>query len=291
MKESKYYVEREKRDFAELGVECFVQETSARRIAASAHIHDAIEILLISEGSFTVIADGERAVLRKGDMVLFRSNTIHRVIAREAEKNSYIVLKIRPSLLLEMSQAGRGAAYVLAFAVHRREMRSLWRREELQGSEVPALAERLLAEMSNPSLCSDISARLAAAEILLFILRQCGEAVPTSTETEGAAGSVWRAVQLVQARYAEDLTAAAVAAEVGMSYSYFSRSFYRMTGESFREYLNRIRLDHAERLLLTSERPVTEIALDCGYNNVSYFCMLFKASRGVSPTERRAGRE
>ena len=129
------------------------------------------------------------------------------------------------------------------------------------------------------------------AEKPLLVLHGCGaDAARAKREITGDRDAIRRARALIHARYAEELTAASLCAEVAMSYSHFSRTFRRVTGESFRKYLSRVRLAHAQRLLLTTERSVTEIALDCGFGSASYFCMQFKAHKGVSPTEYRAAR-
>ena len=68
-----------------------------------------------------------------------------------------------------------------------------------------------------------------------------------------------------------------------MSYSYFSRSFRAVTGKNFKEYLNQVRVAHAEKALLTSDKSVTEVAAHCGYDNVSYFISVYKRIKGVTP--------
>ena len=68
-----------------------------------------------------------------------------------------------------------------------------------------------------------------------------------------------------------------------MSYSYFSRSFRAITGKNFKEYLNQIRVAHAEKALLTTDRSVTEVANHCGYDNVSYFISVYKHLKGETP--------
>jgi len=72
-----------------------------------------------------------------------------------------------------------------------------------------------------------------------------------------------------------------------MSYSYFSRCFYRITGKSFKEYLNLTRINRAEKAILTTDKSVTEIAGDCGFNSVSYFISTYKKLKGVTPLSLR----
>ncbi|MBO5221361.1 MAG: helix-turn-helix domain-containing protein [Clostridia bacterium] len=68
---------------------------------------------------------------------------------------------------------------------------------------------------------------------------------------------------------------------------YLGRKFKEETGETFRQYVNLLRLRHARKMLHTTTSDVVEIALASGFDNVSYFNRLFKARYGITPTEYR----
>ena len=81
----------------------------------------------------------------------------------------------------------------------------------------------------------------------------------------------------------KDLEMDGVAKALGYSYSYFSRSFRRITGKSFKTYLNRTRVDHAAQLLCREGVSVSEVAARCGFNSVSYFIRVFRTVTGKTP--------
>ena len=60
---------------------------------------------------------------------------------------------------------------------------------------------------------------------------------------------------------------------------------------SFKEYLNLTRVNHAERLLMTTQKSVTEISSLCGYNNVSYFISVYRRLKGRTPLRTARGAE
>ena len=70
---------------------------------------------------------------------------------------------------------------------------------------------------------------------------------------------------------------------------YLGRLFKKEVGESFKDYVNGLRIRRATELLET-ELSITEISERVGYTGVSYFNRVFKARLGLSPTEYRAGR-
>ncbi|MDR1576557.1 MAG: AraC family transcriptional regulator, partial [Treponema sp.] len=71
--------------------------------------------------------------------------------------------------------------------------------------------------------------------------------------------------------------------------SYFSRFLKEQTGQTFYEYLSRVRVRQAEQYLMESDMSVTEIAYCCGFNSIATFNRLFKTCTGLSPTAYRGG--
>jgi AraC-like DNA-binding protein len=86
---------------------------------------------------------------------------------------------------------------------------------------------------------------------------------------------------------AKDISAADIAAELGMNPGRFGRLFRRATGHSFLGYVNEVRINKACLLLMQSDRYVTSICYEVGFNNVSNFNRRFLEIKGVTPTEFR----
>ncbi|MFC0329068.1 helix-turn-helix domain-containing protein [Paenibacillus sepulcri] len=87
---------------------------------------------------------------------------------------------------------------------------------------------------------------------------------------------------------AEDLSLDEVAGRVSLSANYVSTLFGSISGESFTEYLNRIRLEQAASLLVADRHlTVADIAASVGFRNSQYFCTRFKARFGITPLQYR----
>jgi AraC-like DNA-binding protein len=71
---------------------------------------------------------------------------------------------------------------------------------------------------------------------------------------------------------------------------HFSRFLKEQTGQGFHEHLTRFRLRQAEKQLVESDQPVTEIAFRCGFQSLATFNRLFKAYTGTSPSVYRCGK-
>lgn len=83
------------------------------------------------------------------------------------------------------------------------------------------------------------------------------------------------------------LSAADLAAEMGMSESRFSRFFRRATGNTFTDFVNQIRINRACHFLVETDRAVTHICYDVGFQNVANFNRRFRELKGMTPSEYR----
>ncbi len=79
-----------------------------------------------------------------------------------------------------------------------------------------------------------------------------------------------------------------VAKRFNLSPSHFSTVFKHEIGESFRDYLNNLRIDHAKELLRTTNLKVAEVAYRSGYHDSHHFSTFFKKKTGISPHQFRA---
>lgn len=90
-------------------------------------------------------------------------------------------------------------------------------------------------------------------------------------------------VEYLESNFKEKVSIKTAAKMSSMSYHYFCRTFKAATGKTFLEYLNFIRLCESEKLLLSTEKSVSVIALEVGFPSVSYFNRLFKKAKNLTP--------
>jgi two-component system, response regulator YesN len=84
-----------------------------------------------------------------------------------------------------------------------------------------------------------------------------------------------------------DLSLNQVAASVNLSPSHFSVVFSQELGETYRDYLSRLRIEHSKELLRTTNLLCSEVAYQSGYNDPHYFSYIFKKNTGLSPQQFR----
>ncbi|BAY48218.1 AraC family transcriptional regulator [Scytonema sp. HK-05] len=91
----------------------------------------------------------------------------------------------------------------------------------------------------------------------------------------------------MQAHLDTDLSLDDLAQQVGMSTYHFSRLFKQSTGESPNQYVVRLRIEAAKRLLRETDLGVLEVASSVGYNSPSHLATQFKPLTGVTPSAYR----
>ncbi len=93
------------------------------------------------------------------------------------------------------------------------------------------------------------------------------------------------AMEYVAKNFSREISAESVAEIVGISPYFFSRIFREKTGESFVEYITRVRMEAAARLLLDPVLSIKEVCASCGYIDPNYFGRLFRKQFGMLPEE------
>lgn len=128
---------------------------------------------------------------------------------------------------------------------------------------------------------------LESLHLVLLLLRNGIFSHETMSPKEGYSADIERALKYIALNYQQPLTLEEVAGYCNLSPTYFSRKFRLITGQTFKEHVNYIRLRQATQMLLMTDNSITKIAMLCGFGSSNYFKDLFRASTGRSPREYR----
>ena len=130
--------------------------------------------------------------------------------------------------------------------------------------------------------------RSSAIRIFAQILRYWHQASVTNTHQINYA--VMNMLQQIKDYVDENyqtVTLHNVSKELNLSYSYLSRLFNRYMDMSFNDYVNLVRINHSVKALSTTERTITDIALEFGFSSPSHYIQTFRKFKNISPNKFR----
>ena len=106
---------------------------------------------------------------------------------------------------------------------------------------------------------------------------------PAGVEERRAPAWLGTAVELLRAEFRESLTAADVAARVGVHPFHLSKVFRRFRRQTIGDYVQRLRVRYAAGLLSAGEMSLAEVALSSGFSDQSHFTRVCRRVTGTTP--------
>ena len=132
---------------------------------------------------------------------------------------------------------------------------------------------------------------LAAGNLLDLSMRHIvslnGRAALEAYFLENRRNYCHEAVKYIESHYMESITADDVVTHVHLNPSYFARLFKTDTGKSITDYISNVRMEHAKSLLVETDIPIGNIAVNVGFSDQNYFSRKFAQYLGTRPSTYR----
>lgn len=109
----------------------------------------------------------------------------------------------------------------------------------------------------------------------------------SSTQKPSNRKYIDEAIEYIHKNYKSDLDINALAEKLGISYSQLRRTFIKEKGDNMVDYINKLRINEAKRLLLLSNESIAELAVNLGYSSDRNFTRFFRKYEGITPGEFR----
>ncbi len=282
---------RVRRDGEILPIECLRQRLSGSpKGGGNLHYHDYTELLFALSGAAQVLIGNNVSVLETGGLTVIQAGDAHDVWGMGVPCE-YIVVKFLPEMLISAEQTGAEFGYALTLMEHAADRQSVFSPAELKGTEIPAILRQMMAEWEKKAFGYELSLRADVTRVILFLLRKWREANPGLCDSVAPSDRrlMQTALAYIGAHYAY-LSERDVAQACGISTVAVSRLFARTVKSTFPDYVRDVRLREAEKLLLTTDLSVTDIALQVGFSTSAYFISKFREARGITPYRFRQQR-
>lgn len=254
------------------------------------HRHTAFELSLICSGSGTYRAGDRSYQFCKGDIFLFSSNEPHCIVEVFGGEDLDIMnLQFEPRFIWSTENLLFQVQYPDVFFnrnetyAHRLSVR------ETPGAEIARRLQEVEREFRQGKTDYKLMVKLQILELLVLIRREYADCFTKSAERINVTylAQMERALDYINQNLTGDLQLEQVAKEAAMSPAYFSTLFKKLNGLTLWEYIQSRRIELAMDQLLSTDRNVSEIAMECGYNSISNFNRSFKMVTGQTPVAYR----
>ncbi len=248
------------------------------------HFHSAVEVLMSLQGELASVVEGVEYHIQAGEVMIIPAGCTHSLQMGGVGNE-------RELILFEMN----GVFSLKEFGA----FRQMLSKPVYLSADHPVRerAQSLLLEMLRVYRANEMLRNLHCYALLLEMYAALGEHYLLNSATQAEMNALNRqlsgedafnrALDYVAENYMDDVTLDSLAAYAGFSRYTLSRMFRQYTGTTFTQYLNRKRVTMATDLLASTKMPVTQVALQCGFNSIATFNRVFREVKGCTPTQYR----
>lgn len=252
------------------------------------HYHRTYEIYYQLNGEKYYFIKDKTYHIKSGDIVLINSYDLHRTSAVNSDTTERILVRINENFINKIENS-YGRIDLFSFF---RDNSPILRLSPTASDTIKVQLFKMLTHYNifkdkNDGL-TDLYMRTLTVEILILL----NQLYPSNqykvfVHPSSMHKKISEAVIYINSNYMNDINLNSVSYKFHISKYYFARLFKVITGLTFIDYLNIIRLKESQTLLLQTNLTISRISGDVGYSDSSYFCRIFKKYYHISPAQYR----
>jgi len=255
------------------------------KIMDTSHWHGHIEINYLFNCSADYLINGQKISVPEGRMIIFWASIPHQMTASAGDGemvNIYIPLEAFLSWKFSdkfFTKILNGEVLV-ANALHESDqyLTRMWERDLAQ-KKLP-LIQQVIDEIRNRIR------RMSLESFSAFNLSQSPVQLDSTKLATGSA-HIQTILRFIADNYDQKITIKEIAAQTGLHPNYAMKLFSRVLKISIKQYVNKLRLQHAQALLIDTNEPVLNIALKAGFGSISRFYDIFNREFNKTPQQYR----
>lgn len=244
----------------------------------SDHFHDSYEIYYLVAGERHYYINDRVYAIQAGDLVFINKNQLHRTTSKGNATHERILINFEEAFLdlltsfpqwqticgNEKSTLFGGESFLLRLSLQE------------QGT-VTDLLYAMLRESKEQLAGHMVYLQTLLVQLLILLSRiRAMKLEPVLPESSDKQRRVYSIIEFLNSHYAQRLTLEELAEHFYLSPTYLCRIFKQTTGFTIVEYLNYIRVRHAQELLVKTDWKVTRIAEETGFDSIAHFGRVFK---------------
>ncbi|WP_240697249.1 AraC family transcriptional regulator [Sporolactobacillus sp. Y61] len=257
------------------------------------HTHAFSEVIYFAEGRGIHNYNGSISDVARGDVFIIQPGKVH---AYRVQSQGFLrvcrIMFHQKLLSREWSSLNHATPFIDPYFIdpHYSSNESFPSHISLNPEEqieFTVLIDRMMAEYNQKPWAYHCMVRMLLTEMFLYLGRW-SEKKGKENHSAGNTKNIIKDLTLfIRQHYKLNLTLGQIAEMCGMSQSAFTARFKKVTGRTFIDYRNRIRINAAKDILGTSDKKIIEVAHDVGFDDISHFNRTFKKCAGITPKAYR----
>ncbi len=264
-------------------VHCQLFKRKKKNNVCDFHYHNYIEVLFGINCDNLVWIDEKLHPFKTGDLCFINRSKPHYVYSN-TDYTEYIYIKFSPELLSYKGQPAYEMKYILSMLENKGDLKKIITKSEAEESGIPRLVKEIYREWSDKKTGYEFAVRGGILRLFSELIRiwEKNENIVYSSQESEIAKIILSASEYAAENFAE-INEKELAEKFNMSYSYFSRTFKKIMNKSFASYITELKIEEGKRLLLTTDKTVTEIATLTGFSTTSHFISRFSKQFSMTP--------
>ncbi|GMA61076.1 AraC family transcriptional regulator [Alicyclobacillus fastidiosus] len=249
------------------------------------HWHDHLEWVVILRGASRFQVDGDFVDMQKGELMFVNSKQVHSATPL-TDDTEMIAVVFNDVLLRNAGLDCTDNRYFGSLLSNRLQLPNFIKMDEPLCPDIRHSLLAIIDEFEHHRTGFELFIKSEFYRLFGVIFRNyppAGEARRQSHETT----QFTSLLTFLREHFAETIQLREAARMVNMSPNYFCHIFKKLTGKTLVEYLHILRVMKAEQLLLETDLPITTIACEVGFSNVTYFGRIFKKYKNRMPSDLR----
>jgi AraC-type DNA-binding domain-containing proteins len=253
----------------------------------SFHWHSFFEITYIRSGSGYYFVNGKQYEVEEGDIIIFNNVEPH---GWKVEEDMDTLVMIFSSSFVAEHTNFFNLDYLKPFIERGSNFKNKIEKEDTITKEIARILKEIHREWEEKNVGYQLMIKADVLRILTFLIRYSQDNEKSDEFIQDKKLAMKRledAFDYISEHYCDKITLEEAAKSAFMSPNYFSSYFRKVTDISFSEYLVKLRIEKANELMKNSDLTTADIAIQCGFNNMSNFYRLYKKQMGNSPRDKR----
>ena len=243
------------------------------------HIHDECEFIMVTEGQmflFTNENDEYKYIVEKGDIIFVNSRVPHKT---QTFNDTYDMI-LQANLTLNTSRTYK---YLFRYIDYTSTDATIFKNGTELNTLIKECLDKITSENTTQDTPYDLFIKSYVTNIFALLYRYKIIKNPQDYFNARYVSRLIPVLNYINENYSEDISLDYVSSILNVNKSHFCRIFKQAINVPFVQYVNFVRTYNAAKLLLTTEKNVSEISEEVGFSSPSYFAKEFKNNIGCSP--------